>query len=67
MIKRFTLAEIDALSKFYGSPEGKSIIKKFGSYMADMMPVIQSETMKAISKKLQGSSTYTEPQFISPF
>lgn len=50
MVRRFTVAEINALAQFYGSAEGKSVMKKFGLYMADVMPVIQAETMKAIAK-----------------
>jgi len=50
MVKRFTVNEIDALARFYGSPEGKSVMKKFGLFMADVMPAIQAETMKAIAK-----------------
>jgi hypothetical protein len=50
MVHHFTVAEIDALARFYGSPAGKSVMQKFGLYMADIMPVIQAETRKALSK-----------------
>jgi hypothetical protein len=50
MIKHFTADELKALADFYGSPVGKSAMKKFGSYMADAMPVIQAEMMKAMAK-----------------
>jgi hypothetical protein len=47
MIKNFTADELKALADFYGSPVGKSAMKKFGAYMADVMPSVQSEVMKA--------------------
>lgn len=50
MVKNFTTEELKALADFYGSPVGKSAMKKFGTYMADIMPVVQAEIMKAASK-----------------
>lgn len=55
MVNRFTVGEIDALAQFYGSPEGKSVMKKFGLFMADVMPTIQAETSKAIAKAKQSA------------
>jgi hypothetical protein len=48
--KHFTVREIDALAAFYGSPEGRSITKKFTAYMADVMPAIQKEMADVIDK-----------------
>ena len=50
MIKHFTTEELKALADFYGSPVGKSALQKFGAYMADLMPIIQAEMMKAQAK-----------------
>jgi hypothetical protein len=50
MVKSFTADELKALADFYGSPVGKSAMKKFGTYMADVMPSIQNEIMKAQEK-----------------
>ena len=50
MVKNFTTEELKALADFYGSPVGKSAMQKFGAYMADVMPVIQAEIMKAAAK-----------------
>src|SRR4026208_2536917 len=50
MVKDFTTEELKALADFYGSPVGKSAMQKFGSYMADIMPVVQAEIMKAAAK-----------------
>ena len=50
MVKNFTTDELKALADFYGSPVGKSAMQKFGTYMADIMPVMQAEIMKAAAK-----------------
>lgn len=50
MIKNFTADELRALADFYGSAVGKSAMKKFGAYMADVMPTIQAEVIKAQAK-----------------
>jgi len=50
MVKNFTADELKALADFYGSPVGKSAMKKFGAYMADVMPSIQAEVEKAQAK-----------------
>lgn len=50
MVKHFTTDELKALADFYGSPIGKSAMQKFGNYMADLMPTIQAEVMKAQAK-----------------
>ena len=50
MVKHFTTDELKALADFYGSPVGKSAMQKFGAYMADIMPVMQAEIIKASAK-----------------
>jgi hypothetical protein len=50
MVKNFTTDELKALANFYGSPVGKSAMQKFGAYMADIMPVMEAEIMKAQAK-----------------
>ena len=61
IIKHFTAEEIKALADFYGSPVGKSAMSKFGDYMADVMPTIQSEVMKAQAKMTQTPAASTGP------
>jgi len=51
MAKNFTVGELNAMTAFYGSPEGKSAAKKFGPYMAGVMPQIQQEVKKAMDEK----------------
>src|SRR5216117_3520720 len=46
MVKNFTTEELKALADFYGSPVGKSAMRKFGAYMADLMPIMQAEMIK---------------------
>jgi len=53
VIKHFTAEEIKAMADFYGSPAGKSAMSKFRDYMADLMPVVQSEIAKAQAKGTQ--------------
>jgi len=50
MVKHFSADELSALADFYGSPVGKSAMSKFGAYMAEVMPTIQAEMVKAIEK-----------------
>lgn len=54
MVKHFTTEELKALADFYGSPVGRSAMKKFGAYMADVMPALQAEIMKAQAKAKPG-------------
>lgn len=50
MVKHFTAEELQALANFYGSPIGRSAMKKFGQYMADAMPHIQVLMVDAFQK-----------------
>jgi hypothetical protein len=33
---------------YQSTPEGKSSMEKMGAYIADLMPVVQSELVKAV-------------------
>lgn len=48
--KHFTVAEVKAIAKFYGSAEGKSVMKKLGIVQAELLPVIQTELATALQK-----------------
>lgn len=50
LVKHFTVAEIDALTRFYASAEGASIMKKFGPYMGDLLPKVQAEILRALQE-----------------
>ena len=59
LVDNFTAEELGALADFYGSEVGRSAMKKFGTYMADVMPSIDTEMTKAytkVSRELEGSS-----------
>jgi hypothetical protein len=50
LVKNFTVAELNAMLAFYGSPDGQSAWKKFSPYMSEIMPPIQQEVRKAIAE-----------------
>ena len=50
MVKHFTAEELAALADFYSSPLGRSAMSKFGDYMAEAMPQIQSIMIEAAQK-----------------
>ena len=50
MAKHFTVNELNALADFYGSPVGKSIMGKFGPYMADIQMAMIQEVSLAVEK-----------------
>ena len=43
LIRHFTVDELNAMTEFYSSPHGASAMRKFGAYMADVMPAVQKE------------------------
>jgi len=50
MSRHFTVEEIEAMTRFQGSPEGRAIMGKLGSYMGELMPQIQREVLRALDK-----------------
>lgn len=60
LVKNFTAAELKAMADFFGSPVGKSAMKKMPKYMADMAPTIESEVRKAQAKA--ASEVQNEPK-----
>jgi hypothetical protein len=65
MAKNFTVGELNAMAVFYGSSEGKSAAKKFGPYMAGIMPQIQQEVKKAMDEK-QKLEPKGQPEAVAP-
>ena len=51
LVKHFSVAELNAMLAFYGSPDGQSAYKKFDAYMMELIPQIQLEVKKAIAIK----------------
>jgi hypothetical protein len=56
LVKYFTTAELKALADFYGSPVGNSAMKKFPTYLTELMPRIEREIMRAQAKAQPQSS-----------
>jgi len=50
MVKTFTALEINAMTSFYDSPEGRSVQAKMGTYLAEIMPLLQQEMMRALKE-----------------
>jgi hypothetical protein len=65
LVKNFTVGELDAMTTFYGSPEGQSASKKFGAHMMGVMPQIQQEVKKAMDEK-QKLEPKTQPETGAP-
>jgi hypothetical protein len=50
MVQVFTVDELNLLAQFYGSPTGKSIMKKFPEYTGVLMPMLNAEIARAAKK-----------------
>ena len=61
LVKNFTVGELDAMTAFYGSPEGLSASKKFGTHMMGIMPQIQQEVKKAMDEKQKQAGSKDQP------
>ena len=53
MSRHFTVDEIDAMTRFQSSPEGKAIMGKLGAYMGELMPQVQREVLRALEQARQ--------------
>ena len=62
LVKNFTVGELNAMTAFYGSPEGQSASKKFGPYMVGIMPQIQQEVKKAMDAKPKEPEAKGQPE-----
>jgi len=50
MIRHFSADELAAIADLYESPVGKSAMTKMGPYMADVMPTIEAEILRAFGE-----------------
>jgi Uncharacterized protein conserved in bacteria (DUF2059) len=50
MVKNFNTDELNAMADFYGSPEGKAILAKYPTYIAEVMPQILAEVKREIDE-----------------
>src|SRR5262245_5364100 len=51
--RHFTVAEIEAMTRFQSSPEGKAIMGKLGGYMDELMPQVKREVLRALEQARQ--------------
>jgi hypothetical protein len=65
LVKHFTVGELNAMLVFYGSPDGQSAAKKYGSYLGEIMPQIQQEVKKAV-EEVQKQQDPKKPAIPSP-
>jgi hypothetical protein len=66
LVEHFTAQELNALTAFYSSPEGKSIRPKFGPYMGDIMPQIGAEIRKVLLVKEEQAKPQAEKSGPAP-
>src|SRR4029453_13506037 len=52
MVLTFTTEELNALADFYGSPMGRSILKKMPAYMGALMPAMEQGLIEESKKVL---------------
>jgi hypothetical protein len=50
LVKNFTVGELKAMVTFYSSPEGQSALKKFGPFIAEIMPQLQEKVKKGLAE-----------------
>jgi hypothetical protein len=50
LVKNFTVGELNAMVAFYSSPEGQSALKKFGPFIAGVMPQIQEKVKQGLAE-----------------
>lgn len=48
MVKHFTAGELDALARFFGSPEGQAFVKKYKLFVAEIQPFMQAELTRIV-------------------
>jgi hypothetical protein len=50
LVKNFSTDELNAMADFYGSAEGQSILAKYPTYLAEVMPAMLAEVKRAIAE-----------------
>jgi hypothetical protein len=43
LVERFTVAELAALARFYGTPEGQSVARKLVAVTAAVTPILEAD------------------------
>jgi hypothetical protein len=66
LAKNFTVGELDTMVTFYGSPGGRSALKKFGPFMAEIMPQIQEKVKKGLAETQKPTESNEQPKPQAP-
>jgi hypothetical protein len=66
LVKNFTVGELKAMVTFYADPDGQSALKKFGPFMAGVMPQIQEKVEKDLAETRKTSVSKKEPKPQAP-
>lgn len=53
MTATFTVEEIEALTQFYSTPEGRSVMEKMSTYMGRVQPVMMKEVRRSMKTVMQ--------------
>lgn len=53
LIKTFTTRELEALSAFYGSPDGRGASRKFSRFLEEIQPVLRQEITRAAAEVMK--------------
>ncbi len=53
MANTFTVEEIEALTQFYSTPEGRSVMEKMSTYMAKVQPVMMKEVRRSMKQVME--------------
>ncbi len=53
MANTFTVEEIEALTQFYSTPEGRSVMEKMSTYMAQLQPVMMKEVQRSMKRVME--------------
>ena len=64
LVKIFNTKELNAMATFYGSAEGQSVIAKYPSYLAEVMPAIVAEVRRAIAEVQPELQSKHRPQTV---
>ena len=60
LMNHFTANELEVLANFYSHPEAKTALAKMDPYMAEVLPVLQAEMLKAQQKAFNASNSRTQ-------
>lgn len=62
LVKHFTADELEVLANFYSNPEAKTALVKMDVYMAEVLPALQAEMLKAQQKAFNSSNNHTQAE-----